>query len=68
MKRRLCFRVSCDHVFRVYLNNIRNAGVAALGFPDNPGRPDVSPITVNIVGVVYTMQGTQNRNLNFNRS
>ncbi|KAJ7910579.1 hypothetical protein B0H13DRAFT_1876681 [Mycena leptocephala] len=32
----------------------RNAGVAALGFPDNPGRPDVSPITVNIVGIVVT--------------
>ncbi|KAJ7634830.1 NAD(P)-binding protein [Roridomyces roridus] len=33
-----------------------NAGTAALGFPDQAGPPNFTPIMVNLVGVMYTIQ------------
>ncbi|KAJ7615548.1 NAD(P)-binding protein [Roridomyces roridus] len=43
------FGGSLDFVFA-------NAGVGVIGFPDKPGPPNIASITVNLIGVVYTMQ------------
>jgi NAD(P)-dependent dehydrogenase (short-subunit alcohol dehydrogenase family) len=39
---------------------IPNAGKTSFGFPDAEGKPDVSTLQVNLIGVLYTMQAAIN--------